>query len=70
MKTPRNVQQDPNLDSTTGAEVIDLLRTLNRVEGLTVVLITHDATIAERAGRVVSMRDGRIMGPDAAARMS
>jgi putative ABC transport system ATP-binding protein len=59
-----------NLDSTTGADVIDLLRTLNRTERLTVVLITHDASIAERAGRVVSMRDGRIMGPDAAVTMA
>ncbi|MDH4558786.1 ABC transporter ATP-binding protein [Pseudomonas sp. BN417] len=48
-----------NLDSQSGAEVVDLLEELN-VEGLTLILVTHDAQHAARARRQVQMRDGRI----------
>jgi putative ABC transport system ATP-binding protein len=56
-----------NLDSDTGAEIVELLRSLSRDRGLTVVLVTHDPSIAARAPRVVRMRDGRIVGSDVAA---
>jgi putative ABC transport system ATP-binding protein len=49
-----------NLDSTTGAEIIELLRSLSTERGETVVLITHDPEVAAGAGRVLRMRDGRI----------
>jgi putative ABC transport system ATP-binding protein len=49
-----------NLDSTTGEEIVRLLRTLNARDGLTIVLITHDAAIAAAAPRAVRMRDGRL----------
>jgi putative ABC transport system ATP-binding protein len=49
-----------NLDSTTGEEIVDLLRALSRDKGQTVVLITHNAEIASRAARVVRLRDGRL----------
>jgi putative ABC transport system ATP-binding protein len=49
-----------NLDSTTGEEIVGLLRGLSRDRGQTVVLITHDAEIASRAARVVRLRDGRL----------
>ena len=52
-----------NLDSATGEEIMSLLHDLNR-DGLTVVLITHDPSIAGAARRVVRLRDGRIAGPD------
>ena len=51
-----------NLDSETAWSVVALLQELNR-EGLTLVLVTHDHAIAERAGRVVRMRDGEIEAP-------
>ncbi len=48
-----------NLDSKTGAEVIDLLRGLWEDDGLTVVLVTHDPSIADSGWRLVRMSDGR-----------
>jgi putative ABC transport system ATP-binding protein len=49
-----------NLDSETGDEIVELLRSLTAERGLTVVLITHNAAIARRADRVVRMQDGRV----------
>lgn len=49
-----------NLDSATGAEVLDVLITQVRERGASMVLVTHDRTAAEMADRVVMMRDGRI----------
>lgn len=49
-----------NLDSETGAAVLDLLSTLPRQRGAAVILVTHDASAARRADRVLSMRDGRL----------
>jgi putative ABC transport system ATP-binding protein len=51
------------LDSEGGEEVIELLGRLHR-SGQTIVLVTHDAGVAAAAGRVVRMRDGRIMAPE------
>jgi putative ABC transport system ATP-binding protein len=48
------------LDSEGGAEVIELLRRLH-TGGQTVMLVTHDADVAEAAERIVRMRDGRII---------
>ena len=44
----------------TGESILDLLERLWRDEGLTVVLITHDPAIAERAPRVIHLADGRV----------
>jgi putative ABC transport system ATP-binding protein len=55
-----------NLDSATGDGIVELLRRLSEDEGLSVVLITHDPSIAEAAQRVVRMRDGRVLEPEAA----
>jgi putative ABC transport system ATP-binding protein len=49
-----------NLDSTTGEEIMALLRELVRTDGLTVVLITHDAAIAAQGDRTVRLRVGRL----------
>jgi putative ABC transport system ATP-binding protein len=58
-----------NLDSKTGADVVDLLAGLAGRRGTTVVVATHDVTLAARAPRRVAMRDGRIVedtvGPSA-----
>jgi len=50
-----------NLDSTTGQEILALLRDLSEREGQTVIVITHDVAIAEMAPRVLRLRDGRIL---------
>jgi putative ABC transport system ATP-binding protein len=49
-----------NLDTQTGRRVLDLLEELSDEEGTTLLLVTHDLELAARAGRVVSMRDGRL----------
>jgi len=49
-----------NLDGTTGEQIVDLMFTLHRERGTTMVLITHDTELAERCDRVVRLRDGRI----------
>lgn len=49
-----------NLDTPTGLEIMQLLTRLNREHGITVVLVTHEAELAEFADRIVQFRDGRI----------
>jgi putative ABC transport system ATP-binding protein len=51
-----------NLDSATGAGVMDLLRRLNRESRLTLIVVTHDPVVAGYADRIVRLRDGRIVG--------
>jgi len=55
------------LDTRSGLEVMDIFQRLNR-EGRTVVLVTHEQAIAEHAGRVISIRDGRIAADEAVPR--
>jgi putative ABC transport system ATP-binding protein len=52
------------LDSAGGEEIIELLRRLH-AGGQTIVMVTHDASVAAAAGRLVRMRDGRIERPEA-----
>ena len=49
-----------NLDAGTGQGVLELLRDLNRERGLTMIMVTHDAQIAQQADRVVRLAEGRI----------
>jgi putative ABC transport system ATP-binding protein len=49
-----------NIDSTTGSEIMALLRRLNRDQGVTLVLVTHDPEAASFADRVIQLRDGQI----------
>lgn len=51
-----------NLDSAKKEEIHDLLRKLNRDNGITIIMVTHDAEGAAAASRVLSFRDGRIVG--------
>ena len=50
-----------NLDSHSSEEILAILQRLNREEGMTVILVTHEASIAARAQRVMSMLDGRVV---------
>jgi putative ABC transport system ATP-binding protein len=54
-----------NLDLVTGAQVMDLLFTLKQRTGATLLLITHDRSLAKRCDRIVSLADGRIVGAGA-----
>jgi putative ABC transport system ATP-binding protein len=51
-----------NLDSKSGREVLRVLRQLNRAEGRTILMVTHDAAAAAVADRVLFLRDGRYAG--------
>ena len=61
---PRVVLADEptgNLDTTTGGEIIDLLANLAAEHGSTVIVATHDASLAARAPRRVGVRDGKLL---------
>ena len=49
-----------NLDSSRGADVMDELERLNREDGITLIIITHDLAVANRARRVLTIRDGKL----------
>lgn len=53
-----------NLDSTTGANVIELLFALNRERGTTLLLVTHDPALAQRCGRVLKLAAGCLAAVD------
>jgi putative ABC transport system ATP-binding protein len=59
-----------SLDSATGHEVIEFLRELNRKDGVTLVIVTHERRVSSVARRVIAMRDGAIVeGAEATAIM-
>ncbi len=49
-----------NLDSTTGGELLDMMRELNENRGMTFIFSTHDTMVMERARRLVTLQDGRV----------
>ena len=49
-----------NLDTATSAEILTVLATLNRQDGLTILMITHEPDVARRAQRILHLRDGRL----------
>jgi putative ABC transport system ATP-binding protein len=53
-----------NLDNATGLEVIDLMFRLNREHGTTLLLVTHDVSLAGRCARRLSLAAGRLVGDD------
>ncbi len=61
LRPPLLLADEPtgNLDSRSGAEVIDLLEKLN-TEGITLIVVTHDPEIGARAPRAIKLHDGRI----------
>ncbi len=50
-----------SVDSDTGARIVELILESSTASGATVVLVTHEHAVAERLGRVVAMRDGRVV---------
>jgi putative ABC transport system ATP-binding protein len=50
-----------NLDSRSSQDVLDILCELNQAEGITVVVVTHEHDIANRARRIISLKDGQII---------
>src|SRR5947207_13013801 len=50
-----------NLDTRTSREIMDLFAKLNEAEGLTVILVTHDLEIAQRARRALVLIDGHVV---------
>ncbi|MDO8509637.1 MAG: ABC transporter ATP-binding protein, partial [bacterium] len=50
-----------NLDSKTGAIALETFRKINRDEGHTIILITHDKSVADFADRVIEIKDGAII---------
>lgn len=50
-----------NLDSQSALQIIDLLLELHRKLGMTLVLVTHDLSVAERASRLIRMKDGQVV---------
>jgi len=52
------------LDSETGDQIVALLRRLRESRGMTILLVTNDGAIAERADRVVELRDGRLLAAE------
>ena len=53
-----------NLDSKASLEIIQIMKRLNKEDGITVVMVTHERDIASEAQRIVSMRDGQIIGEE------
>jgi lipoprotein-releasing system ATP-binding protein len=53
-----------NLDADTGAGILELLKQLNQQQKLTIVMVTHDESIAAQAHRTVRLREGRIQTVD------
>ena len=49
-----------SVDAKTGAFILDALREINREMGVTIVIVTHDQTLAKKVNRVVAIRDGKI----------
>ena len=54
-----------NLDSSTSQDVLGLIKVSGEQLGQTVVMITHNEEIAQMAGRIIRLEDGRICGGDA-----
>ncbi len=70
VKQPRIMLADEptgNLDSQSSEEIIAVLKGLNKNEGLTVIVVTHELDVAYETDRIVSMLDGRVIGDSSVA---
>src|SRR5277367_663049 len=66
LRPPTVLADEPtgNLDTTNGAHVLELLLNLNRTEGTTLVLVTHDPMLASYANRRIILRDGLVLSDE------
>jgi putative ABC transport system ATP-binding protein len=55
-----------NLDSHSGKEIMELILTLNKERGTTIVIVTHDPSIAAQTQRTIRIMDGKVEQPEAA----
>jgi putative ABC transport system ATP-binding protein len=53
-----------NLDTTSGQELMGLLKKLNAEQGITLVIVTHDPSISAQARRIIHMRDGQVVADE------
>ncbi|MCY4486469.1 MAG: ABC transporter permease [Deltaproteobacteria bacterium] len=63
LNDPRIILADEptgNLDTRTGAEIIELFKTLNREKGITIVFVTHDPEVASHGQRIIHFKDGLV----------
>src|SRR5205085_1440977 len=63
VNSPRIIMADEPtgaLDTKTGEEIMDIFQQLNREQGITVILVTHDPEVAQHARRIISVRDGAV----------
>src|SRR6266487_6578485 len=70
VNTPRIILADEPtgaLDTTTGEEIMGIFQQLNREQGITVILVTHDPEVAQHARRVISVRDGVVASDEQVA---
>ncbi len=51
-----------NLDSRSGKEIMELILTLNRDRGTTMIIVTHDPKVAEQTQRIIRLADGVLEG--------
>jgi putative ABC transport system ATP-binding protein len=73
VNTPRIIFADEptgNLDSATGGVVEDILFRLNREQGITLIVVTHDDDLAARCDRRIYIRDGLVVATESGARAS
>jgi putative ABC transport system ATP-binding protein len=59
-----------NLDSKSGAEIVEIFRHLNQEQGITMVFVTHDRTIAAQTQRILHLHDGRIVREEVLATLA
>ena len=53
------------VDTETAEQLVALLKRINRQEGVTIIVVTHDLDIAAQAGRVIRLKDGKVIADDA-----
>src|SRR6266542_920682 len=70
VNSPRIIMADEPtgaLDTRTGEEIMGIFQQLNREQGITVILVTHDSEVAQHARRVISVRDGLVASDERVA---
>src|SRR5262249_59669943 len=67
VNSPRIIMADEPtgaLDTRTGEEIMGIFQQLNREQGITIILVTHDPEVARHARRIISVRDGAFASDD------